>query len=179
MSLDELKLQIPDSAKDIRLNLGNVLTIGESGLSLPQLWGTALAVAYAIGNISLTTTILTEGIEALPDEVQQAAKIAATLMAMNNIYYRAIHLIDDKELSALPARLRMNALANPGINKKDFELMCLAISAVNGCGMCLQSHTSALKKEAVTTAMIQHALKIAAVLNATTSALRLNINREA
>ncbi len=179
MSLDELKLQIPDSAKDIRLNLGNVLTIGESGLSLPQLWGTALAVAYSIGDTSLTTTILNEGVEALSDEVQQAAKIAAALMAMNNIYYRALHLIDDKELNVLPARLRMNALANPGIDKKDFELMCLAISAVNGCGMCLQSHASTLKKEAVTIAMIQHALKIAAVLNATVCALRLKTNRNA
>lgn len=173
MTLDDLKAQIPDTAKDIRLNLGNVLATGESGLTASQLWGTALAVAYAIGNPSLTTTLLNEGAVALSDEVQQAAEIAAALMAMNNIYYRALHLIEDKELSALPARLRMNALASPGIDKKDFELMCLAISAVNGCGMCLQSHANTLKKEAVTTAMIQHALKIAAVLNAAVCAIGL------
>lgn len=171
MKLDDLKAQIPDTAKDIRLNLGNVLSIGESGLTQPQLWGTALAVAYSIGNPSLTGTLLTEGAEALCDEIQHAAEIAAALMAMNNIYYRALHLIEDQELSALPARLRMNALGNPGIDKKDFELMCLAISALNGCGMCLQSHASTLKKEGVSTAMIQHSLKIAAVLHASVCAM--------
>jgi alkyl hydroperoxide reductase subunit D len=173
MTIDDLKMQIPDTAKDIRLNLGSVLVVGESGLTASQLWGTALAVAYAIGNPNLTTSIFNEGAEALSDEIQQAAEMAAALMAMNNIYYRALHLIEDKELSALPARLRMNALGNPGIDKKDFELMCLAISAINGCGMCLQSHANTLKKEGITSAMIQHALKIAAVLNATVCAIRL------
>jgi alkyl hydroperoxide reductase subunit D len=173
MTLDELKAQIPDTAKDIRLNLGAVLVSGESGLTLAQVWGTTLAVAYTLNHPSLLQALMHEGIDALSDEIQQAAQTAAALMAMNNIYYRALHLIEDKELSALPARLRMNALANPGIEKKDFELMCLAISAVNGCGMCLQSHAQTLKNHQVTAPMIQHALKISAVLNAAVCAIGL------
>ena len=45
MSIDALKAQLPDYAKDLKLNLGNVLTT--PGLTAQQLWGTAVASAIA------------------------------------------------------------------------------------------------------------------------------------
>jgi len=60
----------------------------------------------------------------------------------------------------------MNVIANPGVDKNDFELWCTAVSAINGCGMCLDSHEEELRKRAVSSQVIQTALRIAAVVNA-------------
>lgn len=46
----------------------------------------------------------------------------------------------------MPANLRMSVIGNPGIDKVNFELNCLAVSAINGCGMCIEAHTSWLNK---------------------------------
>jgi alkyl hydroperoxide reductase subunit D len=72
----------------------------------------------------------------------------------------------NREYATLPAKLRMNVIANPGVDKNDFELWCTAVSAINGCGMCLDSHEEELRKRAVSTQVIQTALRIAAVVNA-------------
>ena len=70
-------------------------------------------------------------------------------MGMNNIYYRFLHLVEDGEYQTMPARLRMNVIGNPGIDKLDFELISLAVSAVNGCGLCVTSHEQKLREEGV------------------------------
>jgi len=93
-------------------------------------------------------------------------------MGMNNVYYRALHLLKNQEYRTLPARLRMNIIANPGVDKTDFELWCTAVSAVNGCGMCLDSHEEELKKRGVAAQQIQAALRIAATVNAVSAVLR-------
>jgi len=86
-------------------------------------------------------------------------------MAMNNIYYRAVHLMSDNSYINMPSKLRMNIIGKPGIEKTDFELMSLAVSAVNGCGKCLDSHAVTLEKAGLDKAAIQHTLRIAAVIN--------------
>jgi alkyl hydroperoxide reductase subunit D len=85
---------------------------------------------------------------------------------MNNIYYRFTHLVGDPEYATLRAGLRMNVMANPGCDKIDFELASLAVSAINGCGMCMESHEKTLKKHNVPAVAIQSAARIAAVLHA-------------
>jgi len=100
-----------------------------------------------------------------------AAKAAAAIMGMNNVYYRFIHLSKNKEYGTLPARLRMNLLANPGVDKADFELWSLAVSAVNGCGLCIDSHEAELRKHGLTSVQIQAAVRIAAVVNAVAQVL--------
>jgi alkyl hydroperoxide reductase subunit D len=102
----------------------------------------------------------------LSEEARTAAKAAAAIMGMNNVYYRSLHLLSNPEYRTLPARLRMNVLANPGVEKVDFELWSTAVSAVNGCGMCLDSHEAELKKHGVQAQQVQAALRIAAVVNA-------------
>jgi alkyl hydroperoxide reductase subunit D len=172
MNIDQLKNIIPDYAKDIRLNLTTILTeTGSPDLSQKQLFMIALGVTFALKNHVIVKTILTEASTLLSENDIQAAKSAATIMAMNNIYYRFTHLVSDKSFSTMPAKLRMNVIGNPGIAKVDFELMCLAISAINGCGMCMDAHTNELIKAGITKLGIQSAIRIASVLNAVSTSL--------
>ena len=85
---------------------------------------------------------------------------------MNNIYYRFTHLVSDAEYAKLPARLRMNVMANPGIDKIDFELCSIAVSAIKGCGMCVDSHEKTLRQHGVSLQTVQSAVRIASVLQA-------------
>jgi alkyl hydroperoxide reductase subunit D len=87
-------------------------------------------------------------------------------MAMTNIYYRFVHLAGDPDYKTMPAKLRMNILANPGVDKRDFELWSLAVSAINGCGLCIEAHDRALKAAGVSREAIQQAIRIAAVIHA-------------
>lgn len=171
MTIDELKNQLPDYAKDIKLNLGNILTdTGSPGLTQNQIIGIALASAYAAKNNDVTNSILQQANEQLSAEEIHAIKAAVAIMAMNNVYYRFLHLVDDPSFSKLPANLRMNVIANPGSDKTNFELNCLAVSAINGCGKCMSSHTAQLEKAGVTKQGIQSAIRIASVINATAMA---------
>jgi alkyl hydroperoxide reductase subunit D len=170
-NLESLKEALPDFAKDIRLNLSSVLKEdGNSGLTLAQVRGIALASAYAAKHPGVIAAVTGEASGLSPEETQ-AARAAATVMAMNNVYYRFLHLAHDEELSGLPAGLRMNVIGNPGIDKATFELYSLAVSAVNGCGMCIESHTAAVRHAGVSKHGVQHCVKIAAVVFAAAQAL--------
>lgn len=161
--LHELKNQIPDYAKDLKLNLSQVLTVSEA-LSASQIAGIALSVAYATRSSALIQAIKNEATH-LNEACIQAIKAAASIMGMNNVYYRFVHLVNDDDYHKMPPQLRMNIMANPGIDKIDFELFSLAISAINGCGLCMDSHAKTLQKSGLSKASIQHAIRIAAVLN--------------
>lgn len=164
MTIETLREQIPDYAKDIRLNLGSLMN--ETILSDDQKLGSFLASALATGNANVISAIAGEVEGKLSDEAANAAKAAAAIMGMNNVYYRAIHLMHEKTYGTLPAKLRMNVLGNPGVDKADFELWSLAVSAINGCGMCLDAHEKELRKHGLSTEQIQAALRIGAVVNA-------------
>jgi alkyl hydroperoxide reductase subunit D len=165
MSLDTLRETLPAYAKDLSLNLSSLAS--ETVLSDQQKWGAFLASAYAVGVPQVVRAVEAAAAEAgLSGEAATAAKAAAAIMGMNNVYYRAIHLLSNPEYRTLPARLRMNILANPGVEKADFELWSTAVSAVNGCGACLDAHEAELKKHTVPAQQIQAALRIAAVVNA-------------
>jgi alkyl hydroperoxide reductase subunit D len=164
MSIDALKAQMPDYAKDIKLNLSSI--VNDESLSTQQLWGSILAGALGTRSAALIAVIVPEAETHLSAEAVQAAKAAASIMAMNNVYYRFIHLAQNKEYAGLPARLRMNVLANPGIEKVDFELFSLVVSAINGCGMCIDAHETELKKGGLTIDKIQTSIRIAATLAA-------------
>jgi alkyl hydroperoxide reductase subunit D len=180
MSIEQLKNKLPDYAKDIKLNLTSVLTEeGASDLSQKQIYSIALSAAYALKNSSLIGDIFAEASTLLSDTDIHAAKAAATIMAMNNIYYRFVHLTSDKSFSSLPAKLRMNVIGNPGIDKIDFELNCLAVSAINGCGMCIDAHTNELIKAGVSKLGIQSAVRIASVLNAVSTGIEISLNASA
>lgn len=169
MSVENLKNQIPDYAKDIRLNLSSLA--GDETLNAQQLWGTFLVSALATRQTQVIAEIGAEAARNLSPEALNAARAAAAIMAMNNIYYRFVHLAKNNEYATLPAKLRMNALASPGVDKLDFELWSLAVSAINGCGMCIDSHEAGLKKHGATTEQIQTAVRIASVVHAAAAVL--------
>ena len=173
-TIESLRAALPEAARDTKLNLGTVLTSdGAPELTDTQIWSIALAVAYATKHDRVATAVEADARQYLDDVHVNAARTAATVMAMNNVYYRFLHLAGDNELSKLPARLRMNGLANHGIAKLDFELMALAVSAVNGCGMCIESHVHEVSKQGASKIAIQSSVRIAAVLVATAQALSL------
>ncbi len=172
MSIQMIRDQLPGYAKDIKLNLGNLLGgEGADGLELNQVYGVALASAFATQQADLIEAIASEAADKLSNEEINAAKAAATVMGMNNIYYRFIHMSSDKEFSKMPAGLRMNVIGNPGIEKVDFELYALAVSAINGCGMCIDAHVHEVLKGGITRQGVQLSIRIASVLNATAQAL--------
>jgi alkyl hydroperoxide reductase subunit D len=171
-TLDLIRDSIPDYARDLKLNLGSVLTTaGAPGLSETQIWAVAVASSIASRNLAFTRGIEAAAGEHLDAAQLQAARAAAAIMGMNNIYYRFLHLVEDAEYQAMPARLRMNILANPGIDKLDFELLSLAVSAVNGCGLCISSHEKKLRQHGFTREMIQSAVRIAATVHAVAAVL--------
>jgi alkyl hydroperoxide reductase subunit D len=168
MSLEHLKSALPDYAKDIRLNLGSLAT--EPALSDEQRAGAFIVSALASRNPAVTEAIIAEFGPRLSPEALNAAKAAASIMAMNNVYYRFTHLVGG-DYPALPARLRMNVMAKPGVDKATFELWSLAVSAINGCGMCMESHERAVRQHGVTAEQVQAAVRIAAVVHAVAATL--------
>jgi len=169
MTIDSLKDRLPEYAKDLKLNLSSI--VSEPGLTDQQRWGALLASALASRNATVIAAIGQEAGRYLSPEAVTAAKTAAAIMGMNNIYYRFLHLVNQPDYRTMPARLRMNALAKPGVDKADFELWSLAVSAINGCGMCLEAHEHEVRKAGLGTAAIQNAVRIAAVVHAVAAAL--------
>jgi alkyl hydroperoxide reductase subunit D len=165
-SIEGIRDALPDYARDLKLNLGSVLTTtGAPGLNEKQVWSIALASAIAARNTGFARVIEAAARTHLADVEVEGAKAAAAIMGMNNIYYRFLHLVEDGEYQTMPARLRMNVIANHGIDKLDFELISLAVSAVNGCGLCVTSHEKKLRSHDVSREAIQSAVRIAATVH--------------
>lgn len=169
MSIDTLRDALPSYAKDLSLNLSSLAS--ETLLSDAQKWGCFLACAYAIGEAQTVQAFEAEASQRLSPEAMTAAKSAAAIMGMNNVYYRSLHLMHNGEYKTLPARLRMNILANPGAPKVEYELWCTAVSAINGCGACIDAHEKTLREHGATNVQIQASLRIAAVVNAVSRVL--------
>ncbi|HUI60262.1 MAG TPA: carboxymuconolactone decarboxylase family protein [Steroidobacteraceae bacterium] len=166
-TLDTIRDSLPDYARDLKLNLGSVLTpAGAPGLTDKQIWAVALASAIAARNVAFTRDIETLASAHLDAAHVNGARAAAAIMGMNNIYYRFLHLVEDPEYAQMPARLRMNVIGNPGIDKQDFELLSLAVSAINGCGTCVASHERTLRKHGLGREAVQSAVRVAATVHA-------------
>jgi alkyl hydroperoxide reductase subunit D len=165
-SIEGIRDALPDYARDLKLNLGTVLTTtGAPGLNEKQVWSIALASAIAARHTGFARVVEAQARTHLADVEVEGAKAAAAIMGMNNIYYRFLHLVEDGEYQTMPARLRMNVIANHGIDKLDFELISLAVSAVNGCGLCVTSHEKKLRSHDVSREAIQSAVRIAATVH--------------
>lgn len=169
MSLDSLKSALPDYAKDLKLNLSSLAA--DTTLSEQQRAGTFIASAVAAREPFTLGAVLAEFASKLSPQALAAAKASASIMAMNNIYYRFTHLASAEEYKSLPAKLRMSIIASPGTAKEDFELWCLAVSAINGCGACVDSHEKTLRAGGFSAEQIQTAVRIAAVIHGVAATL--------
>ena len=168
MTLQHIKDRLPDWARDLKLNLSAIASPGE--LSPRLAWGTALAAAVAARNRALIDAIAVDGAAHLDDAAARAARAAAAIMGMNNVYYRFLHHVGD-DYARLPARLRMQVIGNPGVPKLEFELWCLAASAINGCANCVRAHEQVVRDGGLTAAMVQDAIRIAAIVHGAAVAL--------
>jgi alkyl hydroperoxide reductase subunit D len=170
-AVEAVREQLPEAAKDIRLNLQTVLQPG--ALTAAQRWGVAVASAIAARNPQLRDAVLADARAEVDESVLDDAAAAAVLMAMNNVYYRFRHMIGKESYAALPARLRMNRIAKPATNKADFELFCLAVSAMNGCEMCIRSHEAVVVGGGITDEQVNDAVRIASVIHAAAVGLEM------
>ena len=164
MSIQTLKDSLPDYAKDLKLNLGSLAA--ETVLNDTLKAGTFVASAIASRNPQVIAAIIAEFGPKLAPADLTAAKAAAAIMGMNNVYYRFLHLAENEEYARLPAKLRMNVIGAPGTAKENFELWSLAVSAINGCGLCITAHDQVVRAAGITTEQVQAAVRIAAVVHA-------------
>jgi len=162
--MESLNPLFPDYARDLKLNLQNVLKQAE--LTEQQTWGTAVASAIAAREPQLLRAILAEASQHLSPDALNGAKAAAAVMGMNNIYYRFQHLAENKKYGTIPARLRMNVIRSHGIEPVDFELFCIAASAINGCGVCIDSHEKVVREKGTGEEVILGCVRIASVIHA-------------
>ena len=166
--VDALKeSSIPDYAKDTKLNIDAV--VKRSTLPVEEAEAVALAAAFATGNSKLWTWVHSQ----LANRVEaDAALTAASLMAMNNVWYPYVEMANDANLTGLPAQLRMNAIStHGGTTKGRFEAYSLAASIVGKCHFCVKAHYETLKKEGYTVEQLRDIGRIAAVMNSVAKVL--------
>lgn len=174
-NFETLRAALPDWAKDTRVNLGIVSTT--SALSPRQAHVVALACAAAGGAEQVIASARGEAAAHLDAAHIDAALGAASVMAMNNVYYRFLHFMGESEggadYASMPARLRMQLIGRPGIEGLDFELACLAVSAMGGCERCVRAHEQAIRERGGSAAQVHEAVRIASVMAAASTALRV------
>ena len=162
-SLEEIKARLPEAAKDLRINLSNVLS-GQT-LSAEQAWGVALSCAYFLRSPELITAISAEATGKVSEAVFEDAKAAASLMGMNTVFYRFRHMVGSNSYEQRPARLRVMRINTPAVNKAHLELCSLACAALAGCETCIKAHEHAIRESGLSEDHVQDAVRIAAVLS--------------
>jgi alkyl hydroperoxide reductase subunit D len=165
MSLDALIDSLPASAKDLKLNYSSLVR-NNTELTAQQLWGTVAASALATRSAALTAAVLADAAEQLSPQALEAAKTVAAVMGMNNIFYRFQHLSSNPRYSEMGARLRMNGLRGHGVEEVDFELWALAVSAINGCGKCVDAHEKVVREKGATEELVLAVVRVASVVYA-------------
>ncbi len=168
MSVENLKAALPEYAKDLKLNLGSVTR--SAVLNDEQLWGTLLASAAATRNTQVLAEIGAEAADNLSAEAYHAALAAASIMGMNNVFYRGRGFLGG-QYDDLRAGLRMNVIANPGVDKANFELWSFAVSAINGCSHCVAAHEHTLREAGMSREGVLDALKAAAIISGVAQAI--------
>jgi alkyl hydroperoxide reductase subunit D len=169
LALDVLRDGLPDGARDIKLNLSAVL--GDSSLSASQRWGVAVASAAAARYRPLLEAVVADARREVGGAAVDDALAAATLMAMNNVFYRFRHVVGKEIYSTKRAGLRMNRLGRPAGTKVDMELFSLAVSAINNCEACVRAHEKAVVDGGLTEDQVNDAIRIAATIAAAAVAL--------
>jgi len=72
-----------------------------------------------------------------------------------------------------PARLRMGWMARPKTSKVTYELMSIAIAALEGCEVCVKNHEASVLQHGLTSDHVHDAVRIAAILQGSAVALHL------
>ena len=149
--------------RDLKLNLTSTLTSEHLSAKECALIGLSSAIN---NNNKVLTQFFTRYAEEQGATAAETAEAAgcASLLASNNVFYRFRHFTQKEKYSQIPARIRMQIMMKPVTGKEFFELMSLAISAINGCEMCVNAHEDSLIKMATTEERIFDAVRIASLV---------------
>ncbi len=149
--------------RDARINLKNVLQ--SQNLSVKEAYLLALSIAVNEKNHVLTDSFskLAKQNEATDAEIAEI-HACASLLSVNNVFYRFRHFIKKDTYQTMPAGIKMSIMMNPVLGKEFFELVSLAVSAVNGCEMCVTSHEASVLKQGATEPRVFDAIRLAAVV---------------
>lgn len=156
--------------RDLRMNLKTALQV--ESLSRKEAYLTAHAVAVNEKHSAFIQGFaeLSREHGATEAEIAEAAA-CASLLAANNVLYRFRHFTHKDEYQNMPARMRMNIMMRPVLGKEFFELLSTAISAVNGCEQCVNSHENHLREMGMAPEKIFDAIRIAAIVVSATKVL--------
>lgn len=165
MTLDALIDSLPPSAKDLKLNYSSLVR-NNTELTEQQLWGIVVSTTIATRCNMLTAAVLAAAPAHLSPLAFEAAKAIAAIMGMNNIWYRFHHLSSNPKYSDMPARLRMSGLRGHGVEEMDAELWALAVSAINGCGKCVDSHEKVVREKGASEGLVAAAIRVTSVIHA-------------
>jgi alkyl hydroperoxide reductase subunit D len=149
----------------LKLNFSSVVR-QQTELNEQQAWGTVVGSAIASRNQDLILAALEEGATHLSPEALEGSKAAAAIMSMNNIFYRFLHLTSNEKYGTMRAGLRMNVMRTHGVDPLDFELWSTAVSAINGCRACVDSHEKIMREKGASEEKILAAVRIASVIHA-------------
>lgn len=163
MTLNELLDTVPAYARDLKLNFSSLSQQAE--LNEQQIWGTIVASAIGARNGEFAQVVLAEAANHLSPQALEAAKGAAAIMGMNNVYYRFLHLTSNHDYQTMPARLRMNIIRSHGIDQVDFELWCIAVSAINACAACVDSHEKVVREKGLSEEAVLAVVRLASVIH--------------
>ncbi|MFC4729664.1 carboxymuconolactone decarboxylase family protein [Coralloluteibacterium thermophilus] len=167
MTPSEIAARLPDYAQDLRRNFEQVLAeAGSPGLDRRQIAAVALASGIAARYTGLSRALDAFAADVLDERERCGVRAAAGTMGMTNIYYRFTHLVSNREYAEMRFGLRTSVLQSPGIDRVSFELAALAVSAINGCGICVDAHERGLREHGMPIEGIQSAVRIAAVVHA-------------
>jgi len=152
--------------RDLKLNFTSTLT--SSHLSEKECALLALSIAVNNNNAVLINFLEKHATDkgATVEEIAEAAG-CASLLALNNVFYRFRHFTGKEKYTQIPARVRMQLMSSPVTGKEFFELMSIAVSAVNGCEMCVNAHEKSILALGSTEERVFDAVRIASIITAT------------
>lgn len=162
-TLQHLSLADSKYLRDLKLNVKAVLT--SEHLSAKETHLIALAIAANNNKEILVNSFAAKAKTNGASDAEIAdAQACASLLAANNVLYRFRHFVEKEVYNNAPAKLRMNIMMNPVLGKEFFELISLAVSAVNGCEMCVKSHEQSVLHAGGTENRIWNAIRIASII---------------
>ena len=149
--------------RDLRINAKNVL----KSQHLSEKESLLIAISIASNNnhdvLLKAYTEKAKAVEATEEEIAEAVG-CASLLAANNVFYRFRHFMNKEKYNQLRAGIKMNIMMKPVTGKEFFELMSLAVSAVNGCEMCVKAHEASVLELGATEERVFDAVRIASVV---------------
>lgn len=162
-SLDFLAEQNARYIKDLKVNISNALAY--ETLTEKERWLLTLAVATNESKAALRAASLEKAREAGASDAELCETIACvSLLNTNNVFYRFRHFTKKEFYETTPAGIKMSIMVNPILGKEFFELLSLAVSALNGCELCVNAHEESLRRLGTTEVRIYEAIRLTSIV---------------